>query len=149
MIGLNTLKPANGSRHRKKIVGRGVGSGHGRTATRGSKGQKSRSGDGSKKIGFEGGQMPVFRRIPKRGMNGVRNRKIYEIVSVGALNKLDSGTEVTPKFLEENGFVERSKLVKILGTGELKKSLNVRVSAFSKSALEKIKVAGGKAEIVK
>ena len=102
MIGLNNLKPAKGSKHRKKIVGRGVGSGHGRTSTRGSKGQKSRSGDGSKKIGFEGGQMPIFRRIPKRGFNNPF-RKEYEIVNVESLNKFDSGLEVRlhPKSLQD------------------------------------------------
>jgi len=148
MIGLNDLKPAKGSKHRKKIVGRGLGSGHGRTATRGSKGQKSRSGDGSKKIGFEGGQMPILRRIPKRGFNNPF-RKEYEIVNVDRLNKFDAGTEVTPEKLKEAGIVSSPDLVKILGTGELKKSLTVKAAAFSKSALDKIKAAGGKAEILK
>jgi large subunit ribosomal protein L15 len=149
MIGLNNLKPAAGSKHRKKIVGRGVGSGHGRTATRGTKGQKSRSGDGAKKIGFEGGQMPIFRRIPKRGFNGVRSRKIYEIVNIDKLNRFDDKSEIDPKVLREAGLVADTKLVKILGVGELKKSLTVKVSAFSKSALDKIKSAGGKAEVIK
>jgi large subunit ribosomal protein L15 len=148
MIGLNNLKPAKGSKHRKKIVGRGVGSGHGRTSTRGSKGQKSRSGDGSKKIGFEGGQMPIFRRIPKRGFNNPF-RKEYEIVNVESLNKFDSGLEVTPQLLKEAGLIGKANLVKILGVGDLKKALTVKVSAFSKSAVEKINAAGGKTEIVK
>jgi large subunit ribosomal protein L15 len=148
MIGLNNLKPAKGSKHRKKIVGRGVGSGHGRTATRGSKGQKSRSGDGSKKIGFEGGQMPFFRRIPKRGFNNPF-RKEYEIVNVGSLNKFDSVLEVTPQVLKEAGLIGKANLVKILGVGDLKKALTVKVAAFSKSAVEKINAAGGKTEIVK
>ncbi|MDR2811745.1 MAG: 50S ribosomal protein L15 [Endomicrobium sp.] len=147
-MGLNNLKPAKGSKHRKKIVGRGVGSGHGRTSTRGSKGQKSRSGDGSKKIGFEGGQMPIFRRIPKRGFNNPF-RKEYEIVNVESLNKFDSGLELTPQTLKEAGLIGKANLVKILGVGDLKKALMVKVAAFSKSAAEKINAAGGKAEIVK
>lgn len=148
MIGLNSLKPAKGSKQRKKIVGRGLGSGMGRTATRGSKGQKSRSGDGSKKIGFEGGQMPILRRIPKRGFNNMF-RKEYEIVNVDKLNKFDAGTEITPAKLKEAGIVSDVKLVKILGVGDLKKSLTVKAAAFSKSAMDKIKAAGGKAEVVK
>jgi large subunit ribosomal protein L15 len=148
MIGLNNLKPAKGSKHRKKIVGRGVGSGHGRTSTRGSKGQKARSGDGSKKIGFEGGQMPIFRRIPKRGFSN-SFRKEYEIVNVESLNKFDSGLEVTPQVLKEAGLIGKTNLVKILGVGDLKKALMVKVAAFSKSAVEKINAIGGKAEIIK
>ncbi|MDR2066992.1 MAG: 50S ribosomal protein L15 [Endomicrobium sp.] len=146
-MGLHNLKPQKGSKHRKKIVGRGVGSGHGRTSTRGSKGQKARSGDGSKKIGFEGGQMPLFRRIPKRGFNN-QFRKEYEIVNVESLNKFESGLEVTPTTLKQAGMVKKAKLIKILGVGELKKSLTIKVTAFSKSAIEKIKSAGGKAEII-
>ncbi|MDR1942620.1 MAG: 50S ribosomal protein L15 [Endomicrobium sp.] len=148
-MGLNNLNPAKGSKHRKKIVGRGVGSGHGRTSTRGSKGQKARSGDGSKKIGFEGGQMPIFRRIPKRGFNNNPFRKEYEIVNVESLNKFDSGLEVTPQVLKEAGLIGKANLVKILGVGDLKKALTVKVAAFSKSAVEKINAAGGKTEIVK
>ncbi|MDR1474254.1 MAG: 50S ribosomal protein L15 [Endomicrobium sp.] len=147
-MGLDNLKPAKGSKHRKKIVGRGVGSGHGRTATRGCKGQKARSGDGAKKIGFEGGQMPIFRRIPKRGFTN-QFRKEYETVNVESLNKFDAGTEVTPQILKEAGLTEKAKLVKILGVGDLKKALTIKVSAFSKSAIEKINVAGGKAEVIK
>jgi large subunit ribosomal protein L15 len=148
MIGLHNLKPQEGSKHRKKIVGRGVGSGHGRTSTRGSKGQKARSGDGSKKIGFEGGQMPLFRRIPKRGFNK-QFRKEYEIVNIESLNRFESDVEVTPEILKQAGMVKKAKLVKILGVGELKKSLTIKVAAFSKSAVEKIKSAGGKAEVAK
>ncbi len=148
MIGLNNLKPAKGSKQRKKIVGRGLGSGMGRTSTRGSKGQKSRSGDGSKKIGFEGGQMPLLRRMPKRGFNNPF-RKEYEIINLNNLNKFDAGTEITPEKLKEAGMISKAKLVKVLGEGELSKSLTVKVAAFSKSAADKIKAAGGKAEIVK
>jgi large subunit ribosomal protein L15 len=148
MIGLDNLKPAKGSKHRRKIVGRGVGSGHGRTSTRGSKGQRSRSGDGAKKIGFEGGQTPIFRRVPKRGFVN-QFRKEYDIVNIESLNKFEAGAEVTPAILKKAGLVAKAKLVKILGVGDLKKSLTVKVNAFSKSAFEKIKAAGGKAEIVK
>jgi large subunit ribosomal protein L15 len=148
MIGLHNLKPQKGSKHRKKIVGRGIGSGHGRTSTRGSKGQKARSGDGSKKIGFEGGQMPLFRRIPKRGFNN-RFRKEYEIVNIESLNKFESEIEITPAVLKQAGMVKKAKLIKILGVGDLKKSLTIKVAAFSKSAEEKIKAAGGKVEVVK
>nr|WP_052571618.1 50S ribosomal protein L15 [Endomicrobium proavitum] len=147
-MGLNNLKPAEGSKHRKKIVGRGVGSGHGRTSTRGSKGQKARSGDGSKKIGFEGGQMPILRRMPKRGFNNPF-RKEYEVVNVERLNKFDANAEVTGVELKKAGIVSKGKLVKILGVGDLKKALTVKAAAFSKSALDKIKAAGGKAEVVK
>ncbi|MDR1087253.1 MAG: 50S ribosomal protein L15 [Endomicrobium sp.] len=147
-MGLDNLKPAKGSKHRKKIVGRGIGSGHGRTATRGCKGQKARSGDGAKKIGFEGGQMPIFRRVPKRGFTN-QFRKEYEIVNVESLNKFDAGTEVTPQVLKEAGLTGKAKLVKILGVGDLKKALTIKVAAFSKSAIEKINAAGGKAEVVK
>jgi large subunit ribosomal protein L15 len=148
MIGLNNLQPAKGSKHRKKIVGRGVGSGRGRTSTRGSKGQKARSGDGSKKIGFEGGQMPILRRVPKRGFNNPF-RKEYEIVNLDKLNKFDVGTEINPEILKKAGLVSQTKLVKILGDGELSKALTVKAAAFSKSALDKIKSAGGKTEIIK
>ncbi|MDR1721157.1 MAG: 50S ribosomal protein L15 [Endomicrobium sp.] len=147
-MSLSNLKPARGSKHRKKIVGRGVGSGHGRSSTRGCKGQKARSGDGSKKIGFEGGQMPIFRRIPKRGFKN-RFRKEYEIVNVGKLDKFDAGTEITPVFLKKVGFVSKTKFVKILGDDELTKSLRVYADAFSRSAFSKIETVGGKAEIVK
>jgi len=148
MIGLNNLKPAKGSKHRKKIVGRGVGSGHGRTSTRGSKGQKARSGDGAKKIGFEGGQMSILRRTPKRGFNNPF-RKEYEIVNLDKLNKFDTGTEVNPEILKKAGIVSQTKFVKILGDGKLSKALTVKAAAFSKSALSKIKSAGGKTEVIK
>jgi large subunit ribosomal protein L15 len=149
MISLDNLKPAKDSKHRKKIVGRGVGSGHGRTSTRGCKGQKSRSGDRSKKIGFEGGQTPVFRRIPKRGFSNNQFRREYEIVNIDKLDKFETGAEITPVSLKEAGFVAKTKLVKILGGGDVKKPFIVKAAAFSKSAFDKIKAAGGKAEIVK
>ncbi|MDR3256484.1 MAG: 50S ribosomal protein L15 [Endomicrobium sp.] len=148
-MGLDNLKPAKGSKHRKKIVGRGVGSGHGRTSTRGSKGQRARSGDGSKKVvSFQGAQTSILRRVPKRGFKN-QFRKEYEIVNIENLNKFETGVEVTPSILKEAGLVAKAKLVKILGVGDLKKALTVKAAAFSKSALDKIKAAGGKAEIFK
>jgi large subunit ribosomal protein L15 len=145
-IGLHNLKPSAGSKHRRKIVGRGVGSGHGRTSTRGMKGQKARSGDGAKKIGFEGGQMPLYRRIPKRGFTNGMFKKEYDIVNVGTLNKFDPAVEITPAFLKDKGLVSQIKFVKILGNGVLDKALTFKGLSFSKSATEKIKSAGGKIE---
>jgi large subunit ribosomal protein L15 len=148
MIGLDNLKPAPGSRHRRKIVGRGEGSGHGGSATRGMKGQRSRSGDG--KMTFEGGQMPLARRIPKRGFNNARFRVEYAVVNLDTLNgRFDADKDVTVELLRETGLVKQNLPVKILGDGELKKPLVVKANAFSKSALEKIKAAGGKTEILK
>jgi large subunit ribosomal protein L15 len=147
MIGLHNLRPVKGSKHRKKIVGRGVGSGHGRTATRGSKGQKARSGDGSKKLGFEGGQMPIFRRIPKRGFNSQSSKK-YEIVNVGDLDRFEVGVEVTSLILKRMRLISKMGLVKILGFGEIKKPLTISAHAFSKSALDKVHAVGGIVKIL-
>jgi large subunit ribosomal protein L15 len=148
MIGLHNLKPAKGSRHRRKIVGRGEGSGHGGTATRGMKGQKARSGDGYM-LGFEGGQMPLLRRIPKRGFTSV-NKIEYSIVNLDTLAKyFDAGAEVTKESLRKKGIIKTKDPVKILGDGEIKKALVVKASAFSKVAQEKIKAAGGSTEIIK
>ncbi|MGA2090723.1 MAG: 50S ribosomal protein L15 [Endomicrobiales bacterium] len=147
-MGLHNLKPAAGSRHRKKIVGRGEGSGHGGSATRGMKGQKSRSGDG-KMVGFEGGQMPLIRRIPKRGFTN-KFRHSFEIVNVGTLELLfESGQEITPAVLKEKGVNVDIKRTKILGEGEIKKALTVKAHAFSTAAKEKIVAAGGTTEILK
>jgi large subunit ribosomal protein L15 len=148
MIGLHNLKPAPGSRHRKKIVGRGEGSGHGGSATRGMKGQKSRSGDG-KMVGFEGGQMPLLRRIPKRGFTN-KFRHAWEIVNVSTLELLfESGQEVTPELLKEKGVNVDVARTKILGEGEIKKALTVKAHSFSAVAKEKIAAAGGKIEVLK
>lgn len=148
-VTLNNLHPAKGSKHRKKIVGRGVGSGHGRTSTRGSKGQKSRSGDGSKKVGFEGGQMPIFRRLPKRGFSSLKIKKNYNIVNVEDLNKFDENCIVTLDELKKKRLINKKKYVKILGNGNLKKSLIVKANNFSKSAIFKIESLGGKIEVIK
>ncbi|MDR1928722.1 MAG: 50S ribosomal protein L15 [Endomicrobium sp.] len=149
IVGLNNLHPAKGSKHRKKIVGRGVGSGHGRTSTRGSKGQKSRTGDGSKKVGFEGGQTPIFRRVPKRGFSNRRFcKKKYKIINVGSLNNFNVDSEITNSVLKKAGFIKKNDNVKILGTGNIDKALIIKVTAFSKSAIRKIKAAGGEAVVV-
>ena len=145
MSGLNELKPAYGSRHRRKIIGRGEGSGHGGSSTRGRKGQTARSGDG-KMTGFEGGQMPLLRRIPKRGFNN-RRRVNNEIVNLDLLEaSFESGAEITPEKLVEMGILHDTSPLKILGNGELKKSFTIKAHLFSKSAEEKIKAAGGKIE---
>lgn len=144
---LNTIKPPRGSRRSIKRVGRGRGSGHGKTSCRGHKGQKSRAGSKSSR-GSEGGQMPLQRRVPKRGFTNIF-RKEYEVINVERLNAFDSGAEVTPELLSEKG-IARLNLdgIKILGDGELKVSLTVRADSFSKTAKEKIEAAGGKVEVI-
>ena len=144
---LNTIKPPRGSKKNVKRLGRGRGSGHGKTACRGHKGQKSRAGGGSSR-GHEGGQMPLQRRVPKRGFTNIF-RKEYEAVNIEKLNAFENGAEVTPEVLSEKGIV-RLNLdgVKILGDGELKISLTVRANRFSKTAKEKIEAAGGKVEVI-
>jgi len=141
---LNQLKPAEGSTHHDKRIGRGQGSGHGGTSTRGHKGAKSRSGY-SKKRGFEGGQMPLQRRVPKFGFKNI-NRKEYRSINIEVLQKLceKHGWEViTPENLLEAGLVKKSDLVKILGKGEIKSKVEVRAHAFSKSAESAIVAAEG------
>jgi large subunit ribosomal protein L15 len=143
---LEDLKPAKGATKKAKRVGRGPGSGSGKTASKGHKGQKARSG-GVKGAGFEGGQMPLQRRIPKRGFTNVF-RKEYAVVNVSDLAKM-SGSEVTPELLKQNGMVRDLKDgLKVLGMGDLKAKLTVRAHKFSKSAVEKIQAAGGKAEVI-
>ena len=144
---LSNLKPAKGSTKGKKRIGRGQGSGYGGTATRGHKGQKSRSGY-SRKTGFEGGQMPLQRRVPKFGFTNI-NRKEYKGVNIGTLQELaEAGKlkEITVDTLIEAGLVRKKSLVKILGNGELKTKLNVKAHAFSKSAIEAIEALEGTAE---
>ena len=144
---LETLSPAEGARTSKKRVGRGIGSGTGKTSTKGHKGQWARSGGGVRP-GFEGGQMPLTRRVPKRGFNNFF-KKIYTIVNVSALNGLEEGTEVTYEVLFAAGLIKDVKNtlgLKVLGNGELKVKLNVKARAFTASAKEAIEKAGGKAE---
>jgi large subunit ribosomal protein L15 len=144
---LSNLKPPRGSRHRKVRVGRGMGSKMGKTAGAGNKGQQSRRGY-SRRPGFEGGQMPLHRRLPKRGFRAPF-RKTFSIVNLVALNEFTAGETVTPELLAERGIVRVSPHgVKILGDGELKVALTVRAHAFSKSAADKIARAGGKTEVL-
>ncbi|GJM58849.1 50S ribosomal protein L15 [uncultured Dubosiella sp.] len=139
---MSSLSP----RTAKKRVGRGPGSGMGKTSTRGQKGQNARSGGGTR-IGFEGGQTPIARRLPKRGFTNF-NRKEYAIVNVKDLNRFEDGTNVTPALLIESGLVKKElNGVKILGNGELTKKLTVTAAKFSKSAQEAIENAGGKVEV--
>jgi len=144
---LHELQPAPGSRKERNRVGRGIGSGNGKTSGRGQKGQKARSGGGVR-IGFEGGQTPLFRRLPKRGFTNI-NRKEYAIVNLDALNRFENGTEVTPELLLETGVVSKLKAgVKILGNGQIEKKLTVKAHKFSSAAKEAIEAAGGKTEVV-
>jgi large subunit ribosomal protein L15 len=145
-VRLHELKPAPGSHTKKTRRGRGVGSGLGKTAGRGQKGQKARSGGGVRP-GFEGGQMPLVRRLPKRGFKNPF-RVEYEVVNVGQLNIFEPGTEVTPELLRQRRLVRRDLPVKILGEGELDRPLTVRAQAFSASAREKIQAASGTAEVI-
>jgi large subunit ribosomal protein L15 len=139
---LNNLKPKKGSRHAKKRVGRGPGSGHGKTAGRGEKGQKSRSGYSGKR-GFEGGQMPLHRRLPKRGFTNIF-KKDYAVVNLSDLERFDNGASVDETMLRQAGLVKgQHDGVKILGDGELSKKLTVSATKFSASARKQIEAAGG------
>ena len=139
---LHELSPAKGSKHKKKRVGRGPGSGIGKTSGRGEKGQKSRTGYSSRP-GFEGGQMPLIRRVPKRGFTNIWKTE-YSVVNLSQLAELDG--EVNPEVLLEHGLVRSGKKVKVLGDGEIGKALTVVANKFSKSAREKIEAAGGRCE---
>ncbi|MCL2221888.1 MAG: 50S ribosomal protein L15 [Oscillospiraceae bacterium] len=146
-MNLHELSPPKGSTHSSKRKGRGHGSGLGKTSGRGHKGQKSRSGGGTR-IGFEGGQMPLARRVPKRGFNNIFAKPLSS-VNLSALNRFKSGSTVTEKELLETGVLTKCRHgVKILGNGELKKKLTVKANAFSELAKKKIEEAGGKAEVV-
>ncbi len=144
---LSDLAPAPGSRKKRKRVGRGPGSGHGKTSCRGHKGQKARSGGGTRP-GFEGGQMPLQRRLPKRGFTNI-NSKIYTLVNVGQLDALNE-TEITPELLKEKGVIKKfNDGIKILGNGEVSKAINIKAHAFSASAAEKIAASKGSVETIK
>ena len=146
-MSLHDLKPARGAVRPRKRVGRGPGSGLGKTSGRGEKGQKSRSGFGQRE-GFEGGQMPLHRRVPKRGFHNPF-RVEYEVVNLDAIaEKFDAGTEVTPELLREHGLVGRTGGVKILARGDFSKKLTIRAHKFSGKAAEKIAAAGGTAEVL-
>lgn len=142
---LNELKPAAGSRFKRLRKGRGLSSGHGFTSGRGTKGQKAH---GKTRLGFEGGQMPLYRQMPKRGFSNI-NRKEYAVVNLTTLNRFDDGAEVTPAVLLENGVIKNVKSgVKILGNGKLTKKLTVKANKFSASAVKAIEAAGGKTEVM-
>ena len=147
-LSLNNLRPAKGSTHRKKRLGRGPGTGLGKTSGRGEKGQKSRSGY-SMKIGFEGGQMPLHRRLPKRGFTNIFKKKWIE-VSLAALEKqFTENDEVTPKLMHHRGIIKKAKHdIVVLGNGEVSKPLKVSAHRFTKSAREKIEKAGGVVTVI-
>lgn len=145
MLRLNTLTPAPGSHHRRKIIGRGEGSGHGgKGSTRGFKGQTARSGDRSMRPGFEGGQIPLIRRAPKRGFNNKDFKTFFETVNVGDLETVfPAGADVTVEALKKARLVRRDLPVKILGDGDITKKMSIHANAFSASAKAKVEKAGG------
>ncbi|MFK9094902.1 50S ribosomal protein L15 [Bacillus salipaludis] len=144
---LHELQPAEGSRQERKRLGRGIGSGQGKTAGKGHKGQNARSGGGVR-VGFEGGQTPLYRRLPKRGFTNI-SRKEYAIVNLDALNRFEEGTEVTPELLIETGVVSNEKAgIKILAKGNVEKKLTVKANKFSSAAKEAIEAAGGTTEVI-
>ncbi|MGL5506567.1 MAG: 50S ribosomal protein L15 [Paraclostridium sp.] len=145
---LHELRPAEGAVSSKKRLGRGTATGQGKTAGRGQKGQWSRSGGGVR-VGFEGGQMPLYRRLPKRGFKNPF-KKVYTLVNVETLNRFENGTEITAELLKETGVISKIQKdgVKILGEGNLEKALTIKAAKFTASAQEKIEKAGGKAELV-
>lgn len=145
---LENLAPPPGSRKQRKRVGRGEGSGVGKTSGRGQKGQNSRSGSGAR-VGFEGGQMPLMRRIPKLGGFTPRRRTVYEVVNLSELDRFEPSEVVDPSRMAQMGLIKKEKGgVKILGDGEISKPLTVQANAFSKKAKERIEAAGGKAEVI-
>jgi large subunit ribosomal protein L15 len=145
---LHELRPAEGAVKDKKRLGRGTGSGLGKTSGRGHKGQGARSGGGVR-VGFEGGQMPLYRRLPKRGFTNIF-KKQYTLINVETLNRFENGTEITPELLKEMKVISKIEKdgIKILGEGNLEKSLTVKAQKFTASAKEKIESAGGKSEVI-
>ena len=145
---LHELEKNIGATHAKKRVGRGSGSGLGKTSGRGQKGQKARSG-GSINPVFEGGQLPLYRRIPKRGFSNAKFKTVYAVINLSDLNVFEDGTVVTPALLKDTGLIKNQlDGIKVLGTGTLEKKLTIQANKFSASALEKIKEAGSKAEVI-
>lgn len=145
---LHELEQNIGATHKKKRVGRGSGSGLGKTCGRGQKGQKARSG-GSINPVFEGGQLPLYRRIPKRGFSNARFKTEYATVNIGELNIFEDGTVVTPALLKETGIVKKELAgIKVLGEGKLDKKLTIQANKFSKSAIDKIKESGSNIEVI-
>ena len=144
---LHELQPAEGSRKVRNRVGRGTSSGNGKTSGRGQKGQNSRSGGGVR-LGFEGGQTPLFRRVPKRGFTNI-NRKEFAIVNLDTLNRFEDGTVVTPALLVETKVIKSEKSgIKVLGNGQVERKLTVQASKFSQAAKEAIEAAGGSIEVI-
>lgn len=144
---MQDIKPAEGSRKKSKRVGRGIGSGHGKTSCKGHKGQKARSG-GQRRPGFEGGQMPLQRRLPKRGFKNIFATE-YAIINVDKINSLKEMDTITPEILVEKGIIKDMKDgLKVLGSGAIKRPVTVKATVFSASAAEKIAAAGGKAEVI-
>jgi large subunit ribosomal protein L15 len=147
MLSINTLKPAHGANRKNKRVGRGMGSGHGKTSARGYNGQLSRAG-ASVRPGFEGGQMPLYRRMPKRGFTNIF-RKEYVAINLERLSEFEAGAVIDPEILKSKGIVKNAQDgIKILGVGELPHALTIRAHKFSKSAEEKIKKVGGTIEVI-
>jgi large subunit ribosomal protein L15 len=148
-VRLEDLRPAPGAKHRRKIVGRGPGSGRGKTATKGSKGQQARSGGGTK-AGFEGGQMPLYRRLPKRGFLPHGGKRVFAIVNLSDLEAFAAGSVVDPESLVQARLVRRARRgnVKILGEGDVAHALTVRAHAVSESARVKIEAKGGRVEVI-
>ena len=145
---LNELEKNVGATHRRKVVGRGRGSGLGKTSGKGHKGQNARSGGGVRAV-FEGGQTPLYRRIPKRGFNNYEFRTEYAVINVSDLNRFENGTVVTPALLKEVGLVNKELSgIKVLGNGKLEKKLTVQASKFSKTAKEKLEASGSKIEVM-
>jgi len=149
MSGINTLRPDPGSTHKTKRIGRGPGSGHGKTAARGHKGMWSRSGS-SQKRGFEGGQMPLHRRLPKRGFSNAIFKKEFSTINVSDLTRFEKGSKVGPKELVDAGVIRRLSAygLRVLGDGELDRALHVSAQYFTKTAREKITKAGGSVEVI-
>ena len=145
---LHSLKVTEGSKTERRRIGRGTSSGMGKTSGKGHKGQKARAGY-SRKAGFEGGQLPLYRRIPKRGFKNAKFRTVYATINVEDLNVFEDGTVVTPALLKDTGLLKKQlDGVKVLGNGKLEKKITIQASKFSASALEKIKEAGSKAEVI-
>ena len=145
---LHTMKPAEGATFTRKRVGRGIGSGLGKTSGKGHKGQNARSGGGVRQ-GFEGGQLPLFRRLPKRGFTNAMFKKEYAVINLSDLNKFEDGTTVSPELLKEMGLVKKQlDGIKVLGNGKLEKKLVVKAHKFSNVAKEQIEKLGGKAEVI-
>lgn len=145
---LHELKKNPGATHSKKIVGRGPGSGLGKTSGKGHKGQNARSGGGVRPV-FEGGQLPLYRRLPKRGFSNAKFKCEYAVINVGDLNKFDEGTVITPELLKETGIIKKQLAgIKVLGDGEIDKKITIRAHRFSSTALEKLEKSGSKAEVI-